>query len=151
MSGSGGPRKRENPETELHQVPGTTPGAAGLSSVLPCLLCSGGESGGMGRGFLSYFPVRADSPSDTRSAPGPAPSPFALSAPPLRDPQPPVPSHLTWPRHPAHPRHSLTNWGPGNRLLHAHWRGFSSLPAPLDSTACHSALRAPPPGRFKLL
>lgn len=40
MSGSVGPRKRENPETELHQVPGTTPrgGWTVLGTSLPPLL-----------------------------------------------------------------------------------------------------------------
>lgn len=43
LSGSAGPSKSENPETELHLVPGTTPrgGLTALSTSLPPLLVGG--------------------------------------------------------------------------------------------------------------
>lgn len=153
MSGSLKPRGR------TQKLSSSTPrnhpqGAARLPSVLPCLLCSGGESGGSGSGSpeLLHRPIGLAFGHPKRPRPGS----LALCpvSSPLSDPPPPVPSHLTWPPHLAHPRHSLTNWGggvPSHRLPQAHWRVSLRMPAPLDGSVCHSAPKAPPPSRFKLL
>jgi hypothetical protein len=154
LSGSVGPSERENPETELHLVPGTTPkgGLTALgTSVLPCLLCSWEESGRSGSGSPELLPGPARLAFRHPKRPRPGSLALCPVSSPLSDPPPLVPSHLTWPPHPAHPRYSLTLGGPRDCLPCAHWLDSLHPPSSLDNRVGHSAPRAPPPSRFKLL
>lgn len=144
MSGSVGPRKRENPETELHQVPGTTPrgGWTVLGTSLPPLL--GWRERQVGTRLSELLSGTTGLAFGHPKRPRPGSLALCPVSPLLRDPQPPVPSHLTWPRHPAHPRHSLTNWGAGappppRPLARLLWSacpiGRHSLPLRAESSA----------------
>lgn len=138
MSGSLKPRKRENPETELHHPRNHPQGAARLPSVLPAPSKLGwGERWVGGQAPPSYFIVprtRLRTP-ETPPARFPCPCPVLPS-----DPPPPVPSHLTWLPHLAHSPTQPNQWGgPITPPPQAHWRVSLRLPAPLmvaSATLC---------------